>query len=114
MNEGLHSSTEYSVEYMDELEEHIEKMYSLLINSVGGKERGITNYFHYLGSGHLMWMVRRYGNLWRHCNEGAESMNAVASKRYNMYNNKGGYKSTSGYQAEDESMNPNKCTPFEV
>jgi len=114
MNERLHSTSEYSAADMDDLEEHIEKMYSLLINSVGGKERGITNYFHYLGSGHLMWMVRRYGNLWRHCNEGAESMNSVASKRYNMYNNKGGYKSTSGYQAEDESKTPNKCTPFEV
>jgi hypothetical protein len=88
VNEQLHSTLEYSVQDIDDLEEHIEKMYTLLINSIGGKERGVTNYFHYLGAGHLIWMVRRYGNLWRHCNEGAESLNSVASKRYNMYNNK--------------------------
>jgi hypothetical protein len=56
----------------------------------------------YLGSGHLIWMVKRYGNLWRFSNEGAESLNATASKRYNMFNNKGGYKSTSGYKAEED------------
>ena len=114
VNDKLHSTVEYSADDIDELEEHIEKMYTLLITSIGGKERGITNYFHYLGAGHLIWMVRRYGNLWRHCNEGAESLNSVASKRYNMYNNKGGYKCTSGYKADDDEGTPNKCQPFQV
>jgi hypothetical protein len=114
VNEMLHSTAEYSAEDITELEQHIDAAYSLLIKSVGGKERGITNYFHYLGSGHLMWMVKRYGNLWRFSNEGAESLNATASKRYNMFNNKGGYKSTKGYKAEDDGETPNKCLPFEV
>jgi hypothetical protein len=114
VNDKLHSTVEYSADDIDELEVHIDKMYTLLITSIGGKERGITNYFHYLGAGHLIWMVRRYGNLWRHCNEGAESLNAVASKRYNMYNNKGGYKCTSGYKADDDEGIANKCRPFQV
>ena len=114
VNDKLHSTVEYSADDVDDLEVHIEKMYTLLITSIGGKERGITNYFHYLGAGHLIWMVRRYGNLWRHCNEGAESLNSVASKRYNMYNNRGGYKCTSGYKADDDEGTPNKCQPFQV
>ena len=114
VNEKLHSTLEYGAEDVDDLEEHIDKMYTLLISSIGGKERGITNYFHYLGAGHLIWMVRRFGNLWRFCNEGAESLNSVASKRYNMHNNKGGYKGTSGYKADEEDKTANKCEPFEV
>jgi flagellin-specific chaperone FliS len=114
VNEKLHSTLEYGAEDVDDLEEHIDKMYTLLIRSIGGKERGITNYFHYLGAGHLIWMVRRFGNLWRFCNEGAESLNSVASKRYNMHNNKGGYKCTSGYKADEEDKTANKCEPFEV
>jgi hypothetical protein len=114
VNDKLHSTVEYSADDVDDLEVHIEKMYTLLITSLGGKERGITNYFHYLGAGRLIWMVRRYGNLWRHCNEGAESLNSVASKWYNMYNNRGGYKCTSGYKADDDEGTPNKCQPFQV
>jgi hypothetical protein len=56
VNELLHSSAEYSADDITELEQHIDAMYSLLIYSIGGKERGVTNYFHYLGSGHLIWI----------------------------------------------------------
>jgi hypothetical protein len=56
VNELLHSSADYSADDIMELEQHIDAMYSLLIYSIGGKERGITNYFHYLGSGHLIWI----------------------------------------------------------
>jgi len=53
-------------------------------------------------------MVKRYGNLWRFCNEGAESMNGMASKRYNMFNKKCGYKSSCKDAVKQ------KCAPFEV
>jgi hypothetical protein len=53
-------------------------------------------------------MISRYGNLWRYCNEGVESLNNVVSKRYNHFNNKGGNKqSTAGGPKL-------KCLPFEV
>jgi hypothetical protein len=42
------------------------------------------------------------------CNEGAEGLNSMASKRYDMFNNKGGHKSTSKGE-----MKVN-CRPFEV
>ncbi len=108
MNERLHSPLEFTNADIVEFETHIDATYSLLVKTIGGKEHGVTNYFHYLGSGHLIWMVRRYGNLWKYCNEGVESLNAVASKRYNTFNNKGGYKSTR------KGCMKRKCKPFEV
>jgi hypothetical protein len=114
MNDLLHSSDEYTAEDITILEQHIDAAYSLLISSIGGKEHGITTYFHYLGSGHIIWLVKRYGNLFRFCNEGVESLNSVVSKRYNMFNNKGGYKSTKGYKVENDDGCALKCFPFEV
>jgi hypothetical protein len=108
VNERLHSPLEYTAEDIEALEKDTDAAYCLFVKSIGGKERGVTNYFHFLESGHLMWMVRRYGNLWRFCNEGVESLNGLASKRYNGFNNKGGYKST----CKDKSKL--KCLPFEV
>jgi hypothetical protein len=107
MNELLHSTKDYSSSDMDRLEKHIDACFNLLVSRIGGAERGVTNYFHYLGSGHVMWLVRRYGNLWRFCNEGAESLNSVVSKRYNQFNNKGGNK-----QAHRGGPTK-KCLPFE-
>jgi hypothetical protein len=108
VNERLHSTLDYTEVDIAELEVDIDAAYGLLVTSIGGKERGVTNYFHYLGSGHIIWMIKRYGNLWRFCNEGAESMNGMASKRYNMFNNKGGYKSSVKNEMKQ------KCAPFEV
>ncbi len=108
VNETLQSTLDYTVEDITNLEYHIDAAYGLLVTTIGGKERGVTNYFHYLGSGHVVWMIKIHGNLWRFCNEGVESINSFASKRYNCFNNKGGYKST----CKNESKR--KCLPFEV
>ena len=108
VNEKLHSTLEYTAEDIADLEKHIDATYSVLVTSIGGAEHGITNYFHYLGSGHVIWMIRRYGNLWRFCNEGLESLNSLASKRYNGFNNKGGNKG----RCKDNMKQ--KCLPFEV
>ena len=108
VTEKLCSTLEYTAEDIAALQVHIDATYFWLVTSIGGAEHGVTNYFHYLGSGHVMWMIQRYGNLWRFCNEGLESLNSLASKRYNCFNNKGGHKSTS-----KEDMKEN-CLPFEV
>jgi len=108
VNDTLQSTLDYTNEDISTLESHIDSMYGFLVTSIGGKERGVTNYFHYLGSGHIVWMIRIYGNLWRFCNEGVESINALASKRYNGFNNKGGYKATRKNEMKQ------KCLPFEV
>ena len=108
VNEKLHSTLEYTAEDIADLQTHIDATYCLLVTSIGGAEHGVTNYFHYLGSGHVMWMIKRYGNLWRFCNEGVESLNSLASKRYNGFNNKGGHKAA----CKDEAKQ--NCLPFEV
>ena len=92
INSFLHRTEEYTFADVDRLAQHIDDCYELLVTRIGGAERGVTNYFHYMGSGHLLWMIHRYGNLWRYCNEGVESLNNVVSKRYNQFNNKGGNK----------------------
>ena len=108
VNELLESTDDYSLEDITRLEKHMDSCYYLLVSRIGGAEKGVTNYFHQMGSGHAMWMIKRYGNLWRFCMEGAESMNSMLSKRYNLFNNKGGNK-------QSHAGGPKKkCLPFEV
>ncbi len=57
----LTQSEEYSSEDLTELEKRIDKGFSLLI-TIGG-QKAVTNYFHYLGSGHVVWLLARHGNL---------------------------------------------------
>ena len=91
--ELLTLSREYTPQEIDELDRCCKKMYQLLVTTIGGLE-AITNYFHLIGSGHVVWMVRRYGNMWRFRNEGVEAFNAIVSLRHNKNNKKGGYKKT--------------------
>jgi hypothetical protein len=49
-----------------------------------GKE-AVTNCFHNIGAGHVTWMCREFGNIWRYRNEGVEAYNKVLSKRANMF-----------------------------
>jgi hypothetical protein len=86
----LTSSVDYTPEVIETLEMEINKSYAAWIDIAGIK--GVTNYFHYYGSGHVMWLIGIYGNLWRWRNEGVESQNSVLSLRYNKFNNKGGHK----------------------
>jgi hypothetical protein len=78
---------------VDELERRCNKMYTSLVSKAGGIE-GVTNYFHYIGSGHVVWMCRLYGNLWRYRNEGVEAFNKIVSLRHNRHNGNGGAKRT--------------------
>ena len=89
--ELLTLSRDYTAVEIKELDLRVKKMYHLLVNKIGGLE-ACTNYFHYLGSGHVLWMVRRYGSLWRFRNEGVEAFNKVVSLRHNKHNKNGGYK----------------------
>jgi hypothetical protein len=91
--ELLTLSREYKPDEIDELDLRCKKMYHLLVATLGGLE-SITNYFHLIGSGYVVWIVRRYGNMWRYRNEGIEAFNAIVSLRHNKNNKKGGYKKT--------------------
>ena len=84
----------------------MDRAYRKLLDIAGIE--GLTNYFHYFGSGHIIWLTRKYGNLWRFRNEGVESMNGVLSLRYNKFNNRGGNKGS-----HLDGINE-KCDAFEV
>jgi hypothetical protein len=81
-------SRDYTNDDLVILEHCQNETYRLLRAHCGGKD-AITNYFHYLGVGQVMWMCRRYGNIWRFRNEGAEAYNKTLSKRFNMFNSCG-------------------------
>jgi hypothetical protein len=104
--ELMTKSVDYVVADIDTLEGYIDRAYQKLLQIAGIE--GLTNYFHYFGSGHIVWMTRIHGNLWRHRNEGVEGMNGVLSLRYNKFNNRGGNKGRS-----KDGINE-KCEAFEV
>ena len=81
-------SRDYSSDDVEELEVLCDETYRLLVAHCGG-EKAVTNYFHYLGSGHVVWMCRNMGNIWRYRNEGVEAFNKILSVRYNMFNSMG-------------------------
>ena len=107
MVETLTKSEDYAPADIDALELRIEKCYGSLMKIAGMK--GCTNYFHLLGSGHIIWLTRRYGNLWRMRNEGVEGQNGTLSLRYNKFNNRGGNKGNS----KNKDIKA-KCHPFQV
>ena len=84
---------DYKPGEVDELERRCNKMYTTLVTKIGGLE-AVTNYFHYVGSGHVVWMCRAWGNLWRYRNEGVEAFNKIVSLRHNRHNGNGGAKRT--------------------
>ena len=103
----LTKSEDYEPSNINALDATITKCYKVLIKIAGIK--ACTNYFHLLGSGHVVWLTKQYGNLWRWRNEGAESQNGVLSLRYNKFNNRGGNKGNSA----DKDIKQ-KCFPFQV
>ena len=104
--ELMTKSVDYKPGEIDVLEGYIDRAYTKLLEIAGIE--GLTNYFHYFGSGHIIWLTRIHGNLWRHRNEGVEGMNGVLSLRYNKFNNRGGNKGRS------KDGNNEKCEAFEV
>jgi hypothetical protein len=102
----LTCSEDYTENTIATLVSHMETSYTTWIQDIAGI-KGVTNYFHYYGSGHILWLIRRYGNLWRYRNEGVESLNGILSLRYNKFNNKGGHKNSS--KGEEKV-----CSEFEV
>jgi hypothetical protein len=73
-------SRDYTAEDLALLRGYQDESYRLLKEHCGGVD-AITNYFHDLGVGHVLWMCHRYGNIWRYRNEGAEARNKNLSKQ---------------------------------
>ena len=54
---------DYSEADVDQLEIYCNETYRLLVDYCGGKAVAVTKYFHYIGSGHIVWMCRAFGNI---------------------------------------------------
>jgi hypothetical protein len=102
--ELLTTSRDYTEADLLQLEGSCDETYRLLIAHCGGKA-AVTNYFHYIGSGHIVWMCRRFGNIWRYRGEGVEAFNKTLSKRCNMFNSAGN---------KGNLQSSGKVKPFEV
>ena len=85
-------SRDFTEDDYKEIDKRGKKMYRLLVAGFGIE--GCTNYFHYVGSGHIVWLMRNSGNLWRLRNEGVEAFNNIMSLRHNKHNGHGGGKRT--------------------
>jgi hypothetical protein len=81
-------SRDYTEQDLQQLEELCDESFRLLVAHCGG-DKAVTNYFHYLGAGHVVWMCHMRGNIWRYRNEGVEAFNKTLSKRANMFNSAG-------------------------
>jgi hypothetical protein len=44
--------------------------FKLLMEMNGGGQAAVANYFNALGAGHMTWLSRTHGNLWRYRNGG--------------------------------------------
>ncbi len=53
---------DYKPGEVDDLERRCKTMYTALVTKIGGME-GVTNYFHYVGSGHIIWMCVGSGGI---------------------------------------------------
>ena len=81
-------SRDYTAADLVQLNLYCDESYRLLITFCGG-DKAVSNYFHYIGAGHIVFMCHAFGNIWRYRNEGVEAFNKILSKRYNMFNSAG-------------------------
>ena len=97
-------SRDYTTNDLKQLELSGDETFRLLVAHCGG-DKAVTNYFHYIGAGHVLWMCQLRGNIWRYRNEGVEAFNKTLSKRCNMFNSSGN---------KGNLKNGGKVEPFEV
>lgn len=64
--------------------------FTIWLNLVGYD--GITNYVHMLGSGHIRFFLRKWGNLYKLQNQGWEQYNARVASFWHHRTKKGGSK----------------------
>ena len=76
-------------EEIHEFQRHADNFYQLWIKVALGK-RGVTNYIHLLGSGHVAEFLFRWRNLYAHSQQGWEALNSLVKSVYRRHTNRGG------------------------
>jgi len=74
--------------------ELIDEFYEKWINIFG--DEGITNYIHILGSGHILYFIRKYGCLYLYSQQGWEALNNTIQTFIHQSSQRGGFGSGDG------------------
>jgi len=78
----------------DQFQELIDEFYEKWINIFG--DEGITNYIHMLGSGHILYFIRKYGCLYLYSQQGWEALNNTIQTFIHQSSQRGGFGSGDG------------------
>jgi hypothetical protein len=81
-----------SLDEVQEFQRYVDLFYNEYVELVG--RRGITNYFHMLGSGHVAEYLLACGNLYIHSQQGWEAFNSFVKVFYFRRTNRGGGRSS--------------------
>jgi hypothetical protein len=79
-----------TTEEVKEFQYHVDLFFQMYMDMIG--RRGITNYFHLLGSGHVADYLVRCGNLYIHSQQGWEAFNSFLKVFYFRRTTRGGGK----------------------
>jgi hypothetical protein len=79
---------DFSDEDIDSFDEMCDEFYENWISLNG--QKGITNYFHMVGAGHLTYYLRHYRNLYRFSQQGWEALNAMLKQIFFRRTQRGG------------------------
>jgi hypothetical protein len=66
---------------------------------------GVKIYIHYIVSGHVVWMCRLYGKLWRYWNEGVEAFNKIVPLHHKRHHGNGGTQRARECAATEHDLN---------
>jgi hypothetical protein len=85
---------ELTEEECDRFQDLIDDFYDKWINIFG--DEGITNYIHMLGSGHILYFLRKYGCLYLYSQQGWEALNNTIQTFIHQSSQRGGFGSGDG------------------
>ncbi len=88
--ESLQFRNQFNDAAIDEFQNKADDFFSAWLSLQGYD--GITNYIHMLGSGHIRYYLRKWGNLWTLQNQGWEQYNARVQMYWHHRTPKGGGK----------------------
>jgi hypothetical protein len=90
--ELLRSRVDLTVEEITKFQRHCDQFFNQWIAIHGIS--GVTNYIHFLGSGHAAEYLHEWGNLYQHSQQGWEAFNSLLKTFYFRRTQRGGFNNT--------------------
>jgi hypothetical protein len=85
---------ELSDDEMEYFQDLVDDFFSMWVDIFG--DEGITNYVHMLGSGHILYFMKKYGCLYLYFQQGWESLNNTVQTFIHQNSQRGGFGSGEG------------------